>query len=130
MIVIEPQVWDMGLDKAGILNLFDIPHFGWTQEINACIKMILIFVHGGYMWLDREVSINKYLIVHITNISLQGEDPYLLFFDKKNEKYITERMKDKLHTFPGQCGLDVTWIYDPKVRVLTQSLACKLLRKC
>jgi hypothetical protein len=28
MIVIEPQTWETGLEKVGILNLFDIPHFG------------------------------------------------------------------------------------------------------
>jgi hypothetical protein len=28
IIVIEQQVWTTGLQKAGLLNLFDIPHFG------------------------------------------------------------------------------------------------------
>jgi hypothetical protein len=30
MIVIEPQVWARGLQKAGLLNMFDIPHFRWS----------------------------------------------------------------------------------------------------
>jgi hypothetical protein len=29
IIVIEPQIWDMRLKKSCMLNLFDIPHFGW-----------------------------------------------------------------------------------------------------
>jgi hypothetical protein len=28
MIVIEPQLWDMGLYKVGLITLVDIPHFG------------------------------------------------------------------------------------------------------
>jgi hypothetical protein len=125
MIVIEPQVWATGLQKEGLLNLFDIPHFGWSQEINACVKMLLSCVHGGYMWLDRPVSIDTDLIVHITGLPSQGEDPSLLFFDKKNEKSLSESMKEKFHTFCGQHGLDVASICDPTVRFVMQALACK-----
>jgi hypothetical protein len=99
MIIIEPQVWDRGLQKAGLLNLFDIPHFGWSQEINACVKMLLSCVHGGYLWLDRPISIDIDLIVHITGLPSQGLDPASMFFDKKKEKSLTESMKEKFHTF-------------------------------
>ena len=27
MVVIEPEIWEIGLHKTDILNLFDIPHF-------------------------------------------------------------------------------------------------------
>jgi hypothetical protein len=130
MIVIEPRVWDRGLHKAGRLNLFDILHFGQIQEIIACVKMMLICVHGGYMWLDRTMSIDNYLIVCIIGLSLQGEDPMPFFLEKKNENNLSKRMKEKLHTFRGQCYLDIASIYDPKVRFVMKSLACKLLRKC
>jgi hypothetical protein len=70
MIVIEPQVWARGLQKTCLLNLFDITHFGWSQEINVCVKMLLSCVHEGYMWLNRTMSINTYLIVHIKGLSL------------------------------------------------------------
>jgi hypothetical protein len=62
--------------------------------------------------------------------SIIGGGPILVFFDKKNEKSLTERMKEKFHTFCGQPGLDVTSICDPMVRFVTKYLACKLLRKC
>jgi hypothetical protein len=62
--------------------------------------------------------------------SIIGEGPYTIFFDKKNEKSLAESMKEKFHTFCGQCGLDVASICDPMVRFVTQALACKLLRKC
>jgi hypothetical protein len=53
-----------------------------------------------------------------------------LFFDKKNEKTLSESMKEKFHTFCGQCGLDVASICDPMVRFVMQALACNILRKC
>jgi hypothetical protein len=56
---------DMGnrLEKDGILNLFDIPHFRRSTKINTCVKMLLSCVHRGYLWLDRPVSLDTDLIV-------------------------------------------------------------------
>lgn len=130
MIVIEPHAWASGLQKAGLLNMFDIPHFGQSQGINVCVKMLLSCVHGGYMWLNKSVSINIDLIVRITGLLSQVQNPASLFFDKKNEKVLAESMKEKLHTFNGQRGMDVASICDPRVRFATQALACKLLIKC
>jgi len=51
------------------------------------------------MWFDKTISIDIDMIMHITYLSLQGEDRSLLFFDKKNEKPLAESMKEKFHTF-------------------------------
>jgi hypothetical protein len=100
MIVIEPQIWATGLHKVGILNLFYIPHFGRSQEINSCIKMLLSCVHRGYLWLDRPVSIDTDLIVYTLSVyRRKGRTPHCYFFDKKNEKTLSESMKEKFHTF-------------------------------
>jgi hypothetical protein len=53
------------------------------HEVNACVKFLLYCVHGGYMWLDRPISIDTDLIARITGLPTQGEDPTLLFADKK-----------------------------------------------
>jgi hypothetical protein len=63
-----PKVWERGLERAGILNLFDIPHFGQRNEVNACVKFLLTCVHGGYLWLDRPISIDTDLIARITGL--------------------------------------------------------------
>jgi hypothetical protein len=34
----------------------------------------------------------------------QGKDPTLLFTDRKNEKALSEAMKEKFHTVRGVCG--------------------------
>jgi hypothetical protein len=61
--VVELKVWARGLEQASLLNLFDIPQFGRSEEINACVNMLLKYVHDGYFWLDRLISIDKYLII-------------------------------------------------------------------
>jgi hypothetical protein len=30
-----PQVWAKGLERVGLLNLFDIPHLRWRNKVNA-----------------------------------------------------------------------------------------------
>jgi hypothetical protein len=129
MIVIEPHVWVMGLQKASPINLFDIPHFGRSYEINVCVKMLLNCVDGGCMWLDKPVSIDTDLIFHINGVPSQGEDHTQLFLDKKNNKYLFKRKKEKFHTLYGKHFLYVTIIFDLMLRFLTQDLGCKLSRK-
>ena len=58
------------------------------------------------------------------------EDPSPLFTDKLNEKYFSERIKEKFNIFRGERGLDVESTNYECVRFATQFLACKLLRKC
>jgi hypothetical protein len=51
--------------------------------VNTCVKMSLTCVHDNYLWMDRSISIDMELIVRITGLLMQGEDPTLLFIDKK-----------------------------------------------
>jgi hypothetical protein len=87
-------------------------------------------MHGGYMWLDRPISIDTDLITRITGLPTQGEDPTLMFADKKIDRALSEAMKQKFHTVRGVHGLDVPSICDPTIIFVTQALACKLLQKC
>jgi hypothetical protein len=88
-ILVEPQDWASVLQKEGILNLYDIPHFGWSTNINACVKVLLICVHGGTLWLDPPVSIDTALIARITGFPKAGEDLGLLFL-KMGERALFE----------------------------------------
>jgi hypothetical protein len=67
-----PKVWARGLERADILNFFDIPHFDRIQEVNARVKILLTCVHGNYLWLDRPISIDVDLIARITVLPTQG----------------------------------------------------------
>jgi hypothetical protein len=50
------------------MNLLEIPHFGRGKDVNACVKKILARVHGGFLWMDRHVSIDVELIAKITGL--------------------------------------------------------------
>jgi hypothetical protein len=73
-------------------------------------------MNEGYLWLNRLVSIDTDFIVCIIGLLSQGEDPSLFFFEKKNEKTLSESMKEKFNMFRGQHDLDVTRIYDLTAR--------------
>jgi hypothetical protein len=62
--------------------------------------MLLRCVHGGYIWLDRLVSIDTDLIVCITSLPWQDKNPTLFFFYKKNENTLYDIMKEKFHIRP------------------------------
>ena len=72
---IIPQPWIMNLAQSTILNVMKIPHFGRHQEVNVCVKLLLLCYHGEYLWLDRLITVDPTLIHRITKLSMQGPDP-------------------------------------------------------
>jgi hypothetical protein len=125
-----PKAWARGLEQSGILNLFNIPHFDQSNEVNACIKLLLTCVHGGYLWLDKAIYIDTDLTARITGLPMQGQDPNSMFANKKTDRTLLEAMRENFHTVIGVRRLDVLSICDPTVRIAMQTMACKLLRKC
>jgi hypothetical protein len=83
------------LEKTGILGLLDLPHFGRGQYANGCIKQLMAVTHGGDIWLDKLVSIDVEIIVHITGFPSRGMDPAQFLDDKTKEKALVEEMKKK-----------------------------------
>jgi hypothetical protein len=71
---IIPQPWTMDITRSIVLNMMNIPHFGRHQEVNVCVKILLLCFHGGYIWLDRCIIIDMALINRITRLSMQGPD--------------------------------------------------------
>jgi hypothetical protein len=111
---LETWEWEIGLEKVGILNLLEIPHFILSLEINPCVKVFLSCVHGGTMWLDPLVSIETALIAHITELPKSSEDLTILF-NKSREIALSNSMKENFQTFKGKRGLDVKNINDTNV---------------
>jgi hypothetical protein len=81
-------------------------------------------MHVGYLWLDRSVYIDTYLIMYITGLPPWREDPTLFFFNKKNEKTLAKTMREKFYMKRAQRDLDVTSICDPTVRFATKLISC------
>jgi len=46
---IVSQSWTQNLAQSTLLNVMKIPHFGWHQEVNACVKLLFSCYHGGYL---------------------------------------------------------------------------------
>jgi hypothetical protein len=67
---IIPQPWTMELAQSTILNIMKIPHFGRHQEVKACVNFLLSSFHGGYLWLDRCITVDLVLIHQITDLSM------------------------------------------------------------
>jgi hypothetical protein len=63
---IIPQPWTMDIVRSTIFNVMKIPHFGRNREVNMCVKILLSCFHGGYLWLDRCITVDLVLIHKIT----------------------------------------------------------------
>jgi hypothetical protein len=91
---IIPQPWTMNLTQYTLLNVMKIPHFGRHQEVNACVKILLSCYHGGYIWLDRCITVDLTSIHRITGLSMQGPDPQDFYPGKASNCTLAQRIKD------------------------------------
>jgi hypothetical protein len=74
-LIKQPLQWETRLEKTRILGLLNLPHFGRGQYASVCVKKLLLVTHGGYIWLDKIISIDVELIAHITEFPTRGMDP-------------------------------------------------------
>jgi hypothetical protein len=123
----QPLQWAIGLEKKGILGLLDLPCFGRGQYVSGYIKQLLAVTHGGDIWLDKLVSIDVNLIMHITWFSSRGMDLMQFLYDKIKEKSLAKEMKNKYGTVRGTRGIIIKRINDATTKMAATILACKLL---
>ena len=110
--VLAPQEWIEKLVPSGLLNLLQIPHFGWSPELNAIMKVLLSSVHDGYFWLDRKIDLNVNVIHCITGLSKVGADPSTHLVGKNlDHKLITKLIKE-FNLSKGTRSYDVADIQD------------------
>jgi hypothetical protein len=86
---IVPLSWIKEIARSTILNVMKIPHFGIHQEVNACIKLLSCY-HGGYLWLDRRITVDPVLIHLITRLSMQGPDPKKFYPGKTSDRSLAQ----------------------------------------
>jgi hypothetical protein len=67
---IIPQTWTHNLMQSTLLNVMKIPHLGRHQEVSACVKLLLSYYHGSYLWLDLRIIVDLTLINRITGLSM------------------------------------------------------------
>jgi hypothetical protein len=89
-----PQQWTMNLALSTSLNVMKISHFGRHQEVNACVKLLLPSYHGGYMWLERRITVDPALINRIIVPSMQGPDPHEYYPGKTADHTLAQNIKE------------------------------------
>jgi hypothetical protein len=72
----------------------NIPHFDRHQEVNACVKILMSFYHGGYVWIDRHMTMDLALIHLITGLSMQRPDPQQFYPGKTSDRSLAQRIKE------------------------------------
>jgi hypothetical protein len=91
---IVSQPWIKELAHSMILNVIKIPHFGRHQEVNSYVKILLLCYHGGYIWLDRSITVDPTLIHLITGLSMQGSNPQQFYPRKTSYFSLAQRIKE------------------------------------
>jgi hypothetical protein len=104
-LVLKPKQLVAGLVNMGILNFLGIPHLGRGKYVNSCVKKLLVVLHGGFLWLDKPVSIDVELISFITGLTSNGENLAQYMDDKRKKKALMEEMKKNYGTERGSHGI-------------------------
>jgi hypothetical protein len=60
----------------------------------VCVKLLLSCYHGGYLWLDRCITVDLTLIHRITRLSMQGPDPQDFYPGKATDRALAQKIKD------------------------------------
>ena len=80
--------------QSTLLNVMKIPHFGRHQEVNVCVKHLLLCFHTRHLWLDRHIIVDPSLIHRITGLSMRGPDPHDFYPGKVVDCALAQRIKD------------------------------------
>jgi hypothetical protein len=91
---IVPRSWIKELARSTILNVIKIPHFDRHQEVNTCVKLLPWCYHGGYIWLDRCITVDPMFIHLITRLSMQGPNPHRFYPGKTYDRSLAQCIKE------------------------------------
>jgi hypothetical protein len=80
--------------------------------------------------MDRSMPITVDLIVGITGLPTDGENPEQHLEDKTRDNAILDEIKDKYGVERGNRGIKISDINDPSTSLATRILRCKIMHKC
>jgi hypothetical protein len=86
--------WIKGFAHSTMLNVMKIPHFGRHQEVNAYIKLLLSCYQGGYLCLDRRITVDMVLIHQFIGLSVKGLDPQLFYPGNDSNRSLEQHIKE------------------------------------
>jgi hypothetical protein len=88
------QPWIKGLVQSTMRNVMKILHFFHHREVNDCDKILLSCYHGGYLWLDKRITMDLMMIHQITGLSVKGIDPQKFYPRKASDHSLAQRIKE------------------------------------
>jgi hypothetical protein len=107
-----------------------IQHFDKHQKVSACVKLLLASYHGGYLWLNRRITIDPVLINMIIGISMQGPNPHEYYPGKTADYALSQKIKEAYGTVEkGSRGYKVASIESGTVRLACQLIEGNLVHK-
>ena len=84
--LLEAKQWAAGLDRAGLLKMLNVPHFGRSTQVTMVVKQLLVLVHDGNLWIGNErIPINGELVNKITGFPEEGPNPRIEFVGKHKD---------------------------------------------
>lgn len=126
----EPHKWLRGVEKVGLLNLLWVPHYHCAPVTIFVSRKLLCLVHGGCLWLEKPIPITNHIIHQTTWLPCKGEDATEILEGKSSDLAILEAMKKKYKLEKKNRGYAISSINNKAVRIATQILEGKLIRKC
>jgi hypothetical protein len=127
---IVPQPWIKDIERLMILNVMKIPHFSRHHKVKACVKLLMSCYHGGYLWLDRCVTVDLTLIHLITVLSIQAPDPHQFYPQKAADCSLVRQIKETYgDAEKGKRGYKVYSIQDGAVCLACQLITGNIIRK-
>jgi len=130
VIVLELVEWIRRVNKVGLLNLLWVPHYHHAPINLTVINQLLFLLHDRCLWLSELILIMDMLVHLITLLPHSGLNLAKVFGGKTSECDLAENMKDKFKLVKKLHGHSTTNISDPTVKVTTQILVGKVMRKC
>jgi len=130
MTALDPWKWLIGVEKEGLLNLLWVSHYNCTPMTMLVIKQLLCLMHDGCLWLEEPIPITDMLIHHITHLPYTSKNPSVIFCGKGRELALVESMKEKFKMMKKWRGYAISSICNPTMKVATQILSWKVMRKC
>lgn len=129
LMALEPWKWLRSIDKARLLNLLWVLHYNCTPITMVVIKQLLCLVHDGFLCLEEPIPITDMVIHKITRLPYTRENLAMEFGKKAGEYVLAEAMKEKLKLVKKLRDYVISSIYEPTVKVVTQLLEGKVMRK-
>ena len=114
------------MDRAILLRFINMPHFGRSTEVNACVKQLLASFHGWFLWLDELVEVIVGLILEIMKLPKDGPKPSQYFHGKYNDKKMAVTLKKHCSLECDKRAYLIDSINDPAVCIGAMIFLVKL----